>query len=41
VLHVAELTICGVLLWPFAGCLYFQLRPTTYPLVRLNVEGRP
>jgi hypothetical protein len=38
VLPVAELLICGVLLWPFAGFLYFQLRSTTYPPVRLNVE---
>ena len=38
VLPAAELLICGVLLWPFAGFVCFQLRSSMYPPVRLNIE---
>jgi hypothetical protein len=41
VLPIAELIICGILLWPSAGFLCFQLRSTAYPRVRLNVERPP
>jgi hypothetical protein len=33
------LLVCGILLWPFAGFIFFQLRSVAEPPVRLRVDG--